>query len=767
MNNLNSIVDYLKVFNNINKRPAYKPRTMAQEPRNMYAGGQLVRNTADGSRPGYNGLDKANLKRKTESINKFYDTYGKDVIDEASKKKHGVTFNKLKDKDKRSNFKRKFKKEFEKSGTFMTEEESRKFSAQKRVLKDQSIQIKLLEETNKKEFFDTKKFAKDNNITMKELKKQSNLLQGNIYDKRMLVSGKDMGRATLTWIPEDATISDNALSKLHKSGLITYERNKIDELFYDAFGRPKIKGTNIDNPSFNNKKYLAIKDNLNKYRQLKNAINLKYPSINFELDHPLSKSTLNKIFNASADELTRVNILDAELNNNFKKSLSSKYEKAVSSKNLEAKKAVEKVARDLKLNIGKVSKDLTGYDYGVKEFQKLNIKDEIIKSLKNQKDLSLNFKNYIKKNPDLLKIAGFDDPSKIGTKVTKVTDKHIQGIAKLISDLCPKKASGGRIGFKDGTGSVKCGANELARLLKEGKGNTSLVKKILQGGGNFLKQALNPMELLRLRNLIGPVALGFIAAFEGGVITDDVLRKGTPLNESLASNWMTKTFLPYSEEAAKQKNLLQSGKLTTDAQRIYALDMMKLDQAVRKSKQIEEMKFDQTVEQGGMGMIDESQIVTDEAIADAEKDLDRRMEDLYSRDTLTEGSAKEMENIALMNEMEASRMAKKDYSKLFGKWGTPLVNKLATSAKSRGPMTEKAKMKIDYSLPTYDRDFNATDDELLNVYKQLGLVHPRFGKLAPGSGTYYRMQQPGAGLYGTQDKFAGGGLAGLMKKYYD
>ena len=32
MNNLNSIVDYLKVFNNINKRPAQEPRTMAQAP---------------------------------------------------------------------------------------------------------------------------------------------------------------------------------------------------------------------------------------------------------------------------------------------------------------------------------------------------------------------------------------------------------------------------------------------------------------------------------------------------------------------------------------------------------------------------------------------------------------------------------------------------------------------------------------------------------------------------------------------------------------
>ena len=32
-----------------------EPRTMAQEPRNMAHGGQLVQNTADGSRPGYAG----------------------------------------------------------------------------------------------------------------------------------------------------------------------------------------------------------------------------------------------------------------------------------------------------------------------------------------------------------------------------------------------------------------------------------------------------------------------------------------------------------------------------------------------------------------------------------------------------------------------------------------------------------------------------------------------------------------------------------------
>ena len=66
-----------------------------------------------------------------------------------------------------------------------------------------------------------------------------------------------------------------------KSKLIKYEREKIDELFYDAFGRKNIKGTNKRNPSYNPNKFLAIKKNLNEYRQLRNAINKKYPNINF------------------------------------------------------------------------------------------------------------------------------------------------------------------------------------------------------------------------------------------------------------------------------------------------------------------------------------------------------------------------------------------------------------------------------------------------------------------------------------------------------
>ena len=45
----------------------YNPSSKVPGPRNMYAGGQLVRNTVDGSRPGYSGLGK-DYKGKADFI---------------------------------------------------------------------------------------------------------------------------------------------------------------------------------------------------------------------------------------------------------------------------------------------------------------------------------------------------------------------------------------------------------------------------------------------------------------------------------------------------------------------------------------------------------------------------------------------------------------------------------------------------------------------------------------------------------------------------
>jgi hypothetical protein len=386
--------------------------------------------------------------------------------------------------------------------------------------------------------------------------------------------------------------------------------------------------------------------------------------------------------------------------------------------------------------------------------------------------------NIMKQNAKKIKGGGtivLDDKTVLGKKptiksVVSALEKELNvkiplnRLTKLIEDLCPKgKASGGRIGYQDAGvvgKTLQCGLNQFNKNIKTGNANSVLMRRILANGGNILTSAgkqLNPAELLKLRNLIGPQALGFLAAYEAGVITDDVLRKGTPLNESVAKNWLTKSFVPFSEEFARQKNLLKSGTLNEN-QRIYALDMMKAEKAFKEMDRIEGMERDQLVE----GTMDDDFIFNSQEKIDAAKtNVNRIIEDLDSRDSFR-NTGKQMENIRAMDEMEASRMAKKRYSPFFGKLGTPLVNKLATPPGRRiGPMTAKKEMKIDFSLPTYDRMKTPTDQDILNTYRQYGIISPtefKTGVLQPGEGTLIRMMQGGQGLYGTQ--FATGGIVG-------
>ena len=61
-----NILDYINKIHEIYGKQ--EPRTMAQEPRNMYAGGQLVQNTVDGSRPGFAGIKQVKNVKKFEKL---------------------------------------------------------------------------------------------------------------------------------------------------------------------------------------------------------------------------------------------------------------------------------------------------------------------------------------------------------------------------------------------------------------------------------------------------------------------------------------------------------------------------------------------------------------------------------------------------------------------------------------------------------------------------------------------------------------------------
>jgi len=172
------------------------------------------------------------------------------------------------------------------------------------------------------------------------------------------------------------------------------------------------------------------------------------------------------------------------------------------------------------------------------------------------------------------------------------------------------------------------------------------------------------MELLKLRNYFGPAALGFMAAFEAGVITDDVIRQGTPLNESLANNWLTKSFLPYTKEYASAKNLLKTGNVPSNMKK-YVKDVISFNEALKDIQGIESRVQSRLVDQGGYGMIDGSSMYSQEQQDKEDAAVTKKLKGITDYNFMG-GSAKDLEYKKLLDEMEATRMAKKGFSPLFG-----------------------------------------------------------------------------------------------------
>jgi len=445
--------------------------------------GQLVQPGL--GRQGYNGAEAT----ASSFLKKYEAKFGEDALNEAAQFLEGKNYSELKNANTRA----KIRYELKKYGSVLGAEDSKKRAANIRAKHEAKIKINLIEATQEG-YFEPDEFATKNGITKEQLKKQAKQLQKSIYKKRGILTGTKSA-STLEWlIPINEFKLDNTLKKLSQSGLTVFQENRTSVILYDAFGRKFEKGSTTKlNPTRDLPKYDVIKKNLHEFEVLKRAITKKYPSIKFEWDHTLSKQTIKAFMTGTAEDLSRINILDAKLNKGFKKSLSEKYFKSLTAKDgkvdLEAKRAVEKIAKDLKLNIGNISDDVKKFEHGVGSLETLNIRDEIIKSLKNQKDLSANFKFYLKNNPELFKIAGFKDTSKLGTKLTQVTDKHIRGIEKILIDLCPKGASGGRVGMAiAGSAGIECGKKRLKEIVKSGGVSPiekGLVQKLLQGAQTF------------------------------------------------------------------------------------------------------------------------------------------------------------------------------------------------------------------------------------------------------------------------------------------
>ena len=381
---------------------------------------------------------------------------------------------------------------------------------------------------------------------------------------------------------------------------------------------------------------------------------------------------------------------------------------------------------------------------------------------------------------NLIKLKFFEMNRASSMKSAKVSKKELSKVLQDFEKHGCGLAAGGRILFSEGTPGgkpTKCAQKGIARFIDDlKKGNYSkATMNLLKGGGNLVKNIVNPMELLKLRNYFGPVAIGFMGAFETGVITDDVVRQGTPLNESLANNWLTKSFLPYTKQYAQAKNLLESGTVPSNMKK-YVKDVVTFNEMLMDMKGIENRKQSRLVDQGGYGMIDDTSMYTKEQEQKDDEALMKKAKTL-TEDVITPGSAKALEMKSLQDELEATRMAKKEFNPIFGFDKLKDVRTPGSTSfdyipdetpKDFRPITYQDAEYTDVRMPVeleqaYMNKFGLKPRDSLSNYRFKDSDISILQELTDNYNKFQRQKEASKypGYFGTQDKFMEGGIASL------
>jgi len=652
-----------------------------------------------------------------------------------------------------------------------------------------SDQEKILDLAMSGKYKTANEIKKATNLSAEKFEKELIKLYSNIYEERNRVN-QGLKKFSV-FLPRDEKQLKNILNVFADiDGFQGPETRSIFKLVRETYGK---EGTNP-----NMKKYKQATSKLIDYYGTVKEIQKKHPTIKLDLEHPLDFKTIEGL-GKKGEKFLHITPVSENLNRGLFKVIGTQYRSALESGDAKFIQNVEKLADDLGINIGKV-KGKRIKDFGTSIIGESDFKKEIIENLKKQNVIADKV-NPMQKSGELKKRLleiGVKKPKdynieKINTDLLKLAGTANKKCKGLLS-------YGGRAGLAEGLSPEFC-INEGKKvaqkaLFEEGAtpAQKSIARRLISTGGKIALSMLNPKELIRLSNLVGPGALGLMGLYEAGSITDDVLRLNKPLDEALAGNWLTKSFLPYSEEFAKQKNLLQSGQLTGD-QKEYALEMMKMENFVKEGQRIEGMAATQLLDDSGYGNIDGSPMVSKE-------DMNKAYAGMFGRLTrmqpyiFEEGiTGRGLENEAAMNEYQDSRLAKtgeytsaisEDKFRLPGQrqikqdenydfasspiFGGPqrMVNKAPRPKNmGRGPMTEKGRMNLDFSIPgytPYDKAYNPSDEEVLQIYRNQGIVPATFGgKLQSGEGTKVRMglasQGDNRSIYGS--KFMEGGIASL------
>ena len=324
---------------------------------------------------------------------------------------------------------------------------------------------------------------------------------------------------------------------------------------------------------------------------------------------------------------------------------------------------------------------------------------------------------------------------------------------------CGKKqsaAGGGRIGFS-GSCPVEVKQKNFLRMTNDvanGKITGEAAEQIAKNAGKVVAKAGSKSALA---SIFGPAGILFDVAFEVGSIGTDVLG-GKSFNRALQDNWITGAFISGTGQEEFHKEL--SAKYPETKPYGQAQDLIVAYNNAQKN--IDLIKQRNYRARG----------LKEQALAGAERDL-RGIEASYNALTkqgkiMEEGSPEYENYMSAKTEFEDVAKAKSFASKQKLKFAldTPESDRFTPRYKPTG-------MKIDFNLPQNYTTFKPTlptIEDLNKIWKDEGykgtLPTDRAKEFITGEKWRQEFEQPG--IRGTQDwRGATGGLAGLMKKYYD
>ena len=196
-----------------------------------------------------------------------------------------------------------------------------------------------------------------------------------------------------------------------------------------------------------------------------------------------------------------------------------------------------------------------------------------------------------------------EELKKVGTEKSRWGSQQelFDDMAKKLKLLCPKgKASGGRIGFANAGSAVstlECGRRAFTKLAGSGtaKGaQKEIINEILRMGSGLMRgvgKALSPKDFFKLRNWIGPGAWATLGAFEAGEIGYDTINNNTPLNEALGDNWVTGWAMPWTKKEAQIKNLGEANISGSPAMQKYMEQVKLMAEYERGERDLKNLKM--------------------------------------------------------------------------------------------------------------------------------------------------------------------------------